>query len=299
MKNKKAIYVLLMILISLIVSWASYKDIFFLSKWFIEAKNRDHLGALQDFSHASKSQIRDYDAANMYYELGNFSWSIRVYEHMKNDWWNLWFRIFHNLWNAYYRLGEKSQISSRISLWQKALDFYQKALDQNTDLDKKETLLNYEFVKKKLDDLRKSHKTDNNSSTQQNSQSDGNKSWSGSVNQSKNSWSGSEQGDSKSWSGSESDKQDKLSTKQYTNSWNFNNLWKVGQSGSSDSSDGQLKWYSDYLKQFQKDNQQYFRNGWNSDSPDDIMKRMLNNFSQDPFFQNVIPGGQDWNTKDW
>jgi Ca-activated chloride channel homolog len=65
-------------------------------------------------------------------------------------------QAFYNLGNTQYRVGqktEKSDVKKTISLWQKALKSYEQALQLKAD--DADAKFNYEFVKKKLEQLQK------------------------------------------------------------------------------------------------------------------------------------------------
>ncbi len=91
-----------------------------------------------------------------YYKLWEYDKALENYLKVNYQNNETCFTLNHNIWNTYYKLWDKIESKvDKISLWQKSLSFYSKALNIKQDL---ETKKNYDFVLEKLRELIK--KTD-------------------------------------------------------------------------------------------------------------------------------------------
>lgn len=89
------------------------------------------------------------------YRLWKYEDALQKYFQVKCEKRNECARLFHNIWNTYYKYWEVKTYVEKINLWQKSLEFYQKSLNLKYD---EETKANYDFVKKKLEELLKNKK---------------------------------------------------------------------------------------------------------------------------------------------
>lgn len=106
----------------------------------------------------SKNELLKLKKADYYYRLGEYDKSLENYLKIdcKDD--KVCFNLYHNIWNTYYKLSQ-NQIPDleKISLLQKSLSYYSKALNIQFD---QETKKNYDFVLEKLNELIKKTKED-------------------------------------------------------------------------------------------------------------------------------------------
>lgn len=89
--------------------------------------------------------------ADFYYKLWEYEKALELYlqTDCKNE--EKCFILYHNIWNTYYKLWElKEEKLKKITLWQKSLSFYLKALSIKKD---DQTKKNYDFVLEKLQKL--------------------------------------------------------------------------------------------------------------------------------------------------
>lgn len=177
---------------------------------------------------------------------------------------------YHNIWNSLYRLWEKTKDdNTKKSLWEKSISNYKKALDEKSMTNPSETENNYLFV---LDKLKKLNEKNEDNSLKQNSSS-----WKSSE---ESSWSTGNK-DSKSWTNS--------------SQW-FKNFWDSKETSMTDEQRQELQKYSQYLKDFQKQNEGYVQNSQNNTNSID---NMINKFFKwDPNFDSTIPDNSNWG-RDW
>ncbi|MDD2487082.1 MAG: hypothetical protein PHS92_01835 [Candidatus Gracilibacteria bacterium] len=218
-----------------------------------------------------------YGIGNGYYRKKDYSNSILGYYNISSSGGILGFNKFHNLGNSYYRLGEKTKNENeKISLWKNSALNYKAALDVDVDLNKEDTQKNYIFVLEKL----KKISPENDSDKQQ-------KSGSGSGQQDTDNTSSGSQ------SGSGKDSEGRI----WTNSQQgFTNFGDSKNEGLTETEKKELSNYSEYLKNFQKENNNLLqKNPNNSDLFDDMVNRL---FRGDPNFDDVLPdntnAGRDW-----
>ena len=84
---------------------------------------------------------------NKFYENKNFSWAIDDFKKSNNYIW------LYNIWNSNYRLWEQEKDDNKkIAFWEKSLKNYKDSMKINYTKGAEE---NYNFVKKKLEELKK------------------------------------------------------------------------------------------------------------------------------------------------
>lgn len=175
-------------------------------------------------------------------------------------------KLFFNLGNTFFYLWKKEQdINNKIKKWEKSLEYFAKSLAIQDD---KKSQENYNYVKKKLDELKK-EKEESEKEIQE-------KNWEENKQKEKTS----------SWS-QEKGKEEKWKISDTNNSWKS---WNTKDSLTQEEEE-YLEWYKEYLERNQKENQIYFNNSSETQS-DDIFESFFNN----PFFDNSSLWG---NEKDW
>lgn len=215
------------------------------------------------------------------------------------------FYIENWLWDTYYRIGENWNEQFKIDNREKSLENYKNAINEELNIEKKSTIDNYDYVKKKLDELKKKleeEKQKNKDSDSWSWSSENQESWSW-ANSSNESWSWSD-----NWDKNETNKKDdnwdkeqikNINGRNWTNGWSFNSIWDEENKNKKEmtpSEKRQLDNYSEELKEFQKYNQQYLQK-WEKETQKDLFDKLMNEFSQDPFFREWMP---DRNVeKDW
>lgn len=283
------------------------------------------------FSNKEIKEFSDIYTANSMYIQNNLTWATDIYNSINDNWldennqnilkylkWNtiykqwdyfdalnsyskvesknnkqLQFYKNNALWNTKYRLWEWWNDLDKLKYRQDALTNYLSAINQQITEDKKNTLYNYNLVKNKLDELKKKleqekKKRDKEKKKEQEKQ---NKTWTWTEDKKDSSTS--------SWQNTPSN----ISKQPWRNGWEFNwvgnqSIWKEDQKLTPEEKK-ELDNYSNSLKDFQKNNNQYLQR-WGQKKPDtkqDIFDKMMNEFKSDPFFKDVIP--QDNTDKDW
>ena len=105
--------------------------------------------------------------ANENYNNDIFTWALELYDESLK--YLSWSNTFHNTWNAFYKLWENEvSLENKIDYYEKSLNSYEKVLKTDADNNTEEnidTKFNYEFVKKKLEELKEKEeeKKDDNS----------------------------------------------------------------------------------------------------------------------------------------
>lgn len=220
--------------------------------------------------------------------------------------------LLHNLGNTLYRIGEiETGSTSKVTTWQESLDAYKKALSFKKD---QETIANYEFVRKKLEEIKK----DENKKEQEKQEQEEKKKQNEQQKKDDKTWSGSEQKqnqdgkneekkdmpwkewtpeeDSKEWSGTQP------SAKPWTNQGSYNSVgWQNKdntQTPLSETERQEIENYIQSLRDFQKQNGKFLtpdglENKWGS-----ISDQIDSFFRNDPFFRDVLPSS-DPTKKDW
>lgn len=211
-----------------------------------------------------------YNIWNDYYKIWDYENSLEQYKKMsKSD--SLEFDKLHNLWNLFYRLGEK-YINNSINFWTDSLNSYKEALLIKNE---EKTRKNYEFVLDKLNNLLKEEETKETEEEKKEENLEKEKSeeeqeqWDNEWQENNNS--NNEQRDEK-----------------YKLDWKTESIeltWKQRE---------ELKQYEKYLKAIEANNQIFFnKKGENNNSE---LEKLRNDFAWDPFFDSVF---DDWWEKDW
>lgn len=230
---------------------------------FLSSNNKDRLNFLK--WNLLYKQWKYFEAFNIYNKI---TWEDNLVKFYK----------YNVLWDAKYRMWEWWNDFDKTKNRQEALNFYSSAINEDLRIDKTNTIKNYDFVKSKLEKLKKKLQDE-----QKNNQNN-----------------------SKSGTGSEekNDNSESIKNRTWKNSWNYSNPWNnLGIDKWEKLTPEQkqkLKDYSDWLKEFQKNNNQYLQRWTNSDKQlksQDLFNNMLKQMQNDPFFKQVIP--QDWVEKDW
>lgn len=216
--------------------------------------------------------------------------------------WNdekLKFYKYNVLWDTRYRLWEFGNDFDKLKYWADALNNYMSAINQNINEDKKNTLYNYNFVKNKLDELKKRlEKEQKKKEEEQKKKQEENK-----QNQS---WSWTQKQEQWNQGNSQSGQLNNIQNRSWRNWWSFNWVWNEESSWDeknklTPNEKEELDNYTNSLKEFQKNNNQYLQR-WTPKKSDssgnqDIFNRMMEQFKSDPFFKEVMPQ-DDW-AKDW
>lgn len=235
------------------------------------------------------NQIHEYNIWNIYYKKWEFKDAQNSYSWITYK--DIELKNYHNLGNVFYRKWEKENVEEKIKEWQRALDSYEIAINSDNTDNKEETIKNYEFIKEKLDKLKEEQKKKEEEENKKDNKSkkDTSENWDN-WEKNNNSW---------SWS-KEKEEKDKIDSKQWTNAWQFNSIWQKNweekwwkEENLSQEEKNELNDYSDFLKQFQKENLQYLQNGKN---PSSLFDNFWNDMRNDPFFKNEIVW--EWE-KDW
>lgn len=96
-----------------------------------------------------------YFNANSDYLDNNFSWALQWYNNSLT--YLSWSKIDFNKWNTYYKIWENEQdINKKIDNYKESLNLYSNILENDLNNNKQEASdvrYNYEFVKKKLEEL--------------------------------------------------------------------------------------------------------------------------------------------------
>lgn len=285
------------------------------------------------FSNKEIKEFGDVYKANSMYIQNNLTWATNIYNSVNEKWlndsnknileylkWNIKYREWYYyealnilskietkwndklqfyknniLWNIKYRLWEWWNDFDKLKYWKESLNNYMSAINQIINENKKNTFYNYNLVKNKLDVLKKKleetqKKKDEEKKKEQEKQ---NNSWTWTQN--------SNQTQSNSWS---KESTNNIGNQQWKNWWNFNWVWNQNSIWSwseklTPDEKKELNDYSNSLKEFQKNNNQYLQR-WNqnkSNTKQDIFDKMMNEFQSDPFFKDVIP--QENVDKDW
>lgn len=274
------------------LSYDNFKNSFFSlmsKKAFEENRIDDSLNYLNSIDkkrmQEKDRQIFEYNFWNIFYKKNDFTNAELSYSWITNN--NIELKNFHNLGNTFYKKWEKLNPEEKIKEWQKSLNSYEIAISSENSDNKDETIKNYEFVKNKLEKLKEELKK-KKEEEEKNKKKEEWKEWQNWENQS---WNGSQ--DKEQW------EKDKIDSKKWTNSWQFNWIWQNNwapwweKEWLTPEEKQEINNYSDFLKQFQKENLQFLQN-WkgNSSSFDEFFNDMRN----DPFFKDKIDWEQE---KDW
>lgn len=215
-----------------------------------------------------------FSQANNNYIASNFSWALDWYNNSLN--YLSWSNLNYNKWNTYYRIWEKEKnLDEKINDYTKSLNLYKNILEEDKKSNKKEdqdTRFNYEFVKKKLEELQeqKHEEQEQQEEEQQEQEQQEEQNWdeenSEGEQQDANTW---EDNSGQNWS-EESIEESENATKQFLQ---------------TELSPEELKQVEDYienLNQEEKYNREYFNN--------------VQPLQIDPFFDDLF---DRWWEKDW
>lgn len=322
MNQKKIIYIMISLVI-ILYGWIfiikNYKN--FLIRALYATWN--YSKAIEYFPN---NQTGYYDKANLYYKIKDYKNAINFYQKALSTWASLLnYYVYHNLWNTYYRVGEKSNnFFEKIKNWQLAAESYTNAIKiwKKINLDQKdleETKKNLDFVLNKLKELEKqNHLLKNNQQENNNKKSFWNeakkqaneektKQWN-KTNKSNQQWKNNNsqnwnKKDQNNWQNKNTSRNWKEQTKTSNSEQNDQTFSQVNQKkwsskkDSSSSVDQALQQYEKQLMQQQKQlMQQYWKvyqepqnNPFDDSFFDDI---------QDPFFED-LPFWQKNDIKDW
>lgn len=204
----------------------------------------------------------DYDSAiNYFNKVSEFSSKILI------------FRSNHNIWNSYYRIGQKDK-ENEIKHYKSSLDYYQKALNINFD---KETKANYDFVLDKIKKLEEKKEQEKNDDKNQD-------------------WTDKTSKKTEYKNNNSSNKNQENSQNEYKNStWEESNSWEKLDSQSQDAkspelTQEQIQAIEDYKETLKKE--QYFNSEWYNK-----VYEWENIDIFESFFNNSLL--EDDNKKDW
>ncbi|MDD2565312.1 MAG: hypothetical protein PHZ26_00865 [Candidatus Gracilibacteria bacterium] len=314
MKKISIIFLMVFLVVFAIISW---RDIFYyvlINKANSEFNNKNYAKAFEEYKKINTEELTtqnkdiiNFNKGNLYLKegtrllkLNNFTGALNNYKEslaylgkIKSTGNDINFYKYNIAGDTYYLSGsgylnnnnDKITIDNR----DKSLINYQKAINTDTKINKENTIKNYEFVKKELEKLKKKQK-DN---SEKNGGEKNTETGSGNEN-TENTETGSGEQNS-----SQKEKIGEIGGKKWTNSGQFNSVGNTGQNGNNKATQdelNELKTYSESLKQFQKDNSKFLQRG-KPETNKDIFDKMMNNFSQDPFFKDILPGGGQ--EKDW
>ncbi|EKE28011.1 MAG: hypothetical protein ACD_3C00111G0028 [uncultured bacterium (gcode 4)] len=250
--------------------------------------------------------VLDYDTGNTFYWIKNFSWALKYYSKVKDIDKNLSYFKYHNIWNSLYRLWQLQQDELKVLTWEKSLQSYQIALKTESLSDKKETLANYEFVLEELEKLKKKLQEQKDEDKKNEQKIEEEKKEEEQKNEQKPEEKKDDEGkEDKSsdnalnkWDNSTSGQQQNANEqKSWSSKWNFNQLWQNWSENTQNLSPEEkkeLEDYSQYLKQFQKENLWQIQK-WQPANPQDIYDNLLGNPWQNPIFNNQRPTtDKDW-----
>lgn len=295
------------------VIWAFIVDIktpvsfYYILKWNILYAQKNYSGAEENYTKAlpylDERNVVSNNLWNTLYKKQDYKNAAQNYSKIsEKDDENI-FNKSHNLWNTFYKLWEQEKDDNKkLALWKNSVSFYKKALTLDVNIDKDETNKNYLFVLDKIKKLEekikkeeeeRKKKEEEKKKEEQKKQDEKNwKSGSGSKDENSKEWEQKEE--SQNWQ-----QQNSVGWKTWTNqgTW-FSNLWWSWSDSEklTESEKKELEEYLQYLKDFNKQNQQFLRNGTNKPN---TMDEMINNFFwNDEFFNQIIPDNS-WNKRDW
>ena len=289
-----------------IFSYREIKDFISVFKWnmafsawkFIDAQS-EYIGISELGLSENNQNVLDFNTANTFYADKNFSWALMFYSEVKDLNSDITYLKFHNIWNSLYRLWLLQDENIRLTSWQKSVWAFEIALKSKSSKDKKDTLANYEFVKKELEKLKKKLQEKQEEEQKKQEQKESNKENSSTWKESK--WGEQEKpkeseikpDDKKTWDKEQNTEDEQ---KSWTTKWSFNQLWQNWAENTeklSPEEKKELEDYSKYLKQFQRDNLWNVQK-WASDSQNSL-NNIYNNLLQNPSFNDFNPNvDKDW-----
>lgn len=202
-----------------------------------------------------------------YYKLWKYDKALESYSQIKCETKADCSKLFHNIWNTFFRLWETSQEREKINFWQKSLEAYQKSLNL---IETKETRDNYNFVKKQLEDLIKNQnkekeeekkeedkKEENKENTEEEKSEENdsqNQDWS-----SWNSWTWESQSWESSWNNQQNTEQSESWEEQVIPKWQSMWLgWDEGEAQKELSQD-EIQAINEYLKSLEQEEKENMR----------------------------------------
>lgn len=273
-------------------------------KWVMAYGSWNYSQAYDTFSSVQDSYLKNiaqYWKWWSLYKNQEYSWALGNF--LSTSTWDISFEPLHNLGNTVYMLGSRATNSGeKLQYWNQSLRFYSWALQVNQG--SKATQENYDFVKKRINELSQQQKKDGNQDQKSQSWSadNNNSNHNQEQNQDKKKWSQNNKDSTwKSWSGWVSSKT------QNSNSWSSQSqslqqqrdpqyqLKKGSEVGNlSEREKEELKNYQSYLEQLQKQNQQFFNKKPSSDSSSPF-GAFVDPFTGKPLFQdNMNQNERDW-----
>lgn len=148
MKFKKfIIWILVILILFLIPSWTFLLSNISFNTWnFVFSWNINNF--LEKYFKNEKLNFKKWD---YYYRFWHYDKALEYYNSIECKTEDFCSKLYHNIWNANYRLWERSSFDNeKIKYWQESLKSYLKSLEIKED---KETRFNYDFVKSKLEEL--------------------------------------------------------------------------------------------------------------------------------------------------
>jgi hypothetical protein len=214
--------------------------------------------------------------------------------------WNLELNSLYNLWNTAYLLwAAKNDTDEKLSLWNQSLGFYSWALDKKESVETRE---NYEYVKKKIEELQNTEEKEQKSSEQEkdtdqkeqkNSSQTGSSSedsskdmqnWDTSSSKQKSNSNDSKEVDSSSKKAQSSQRDPQYQLKQWDGVWELSPFeWREIESRKL------------FLEESQKRYMEFYNKKPSSQEGGDIFENFTNPFTWEPFFQdNLHQSEKDW-----
>lgn len=240
--------------------------------------------------------------SNNYYKNSVFTWALDSYDkalNYSND-----NNIQYNKWNTFYRLSENEKdLNKKIELLSNSINSYSWIINSNNYISDYDTEFNYEFVKKKLEELEKEQQKEeenkNNKDKEdikENNQDSDKSQEQDSSNKSENSENQSENNESDKPNSEKSEEQKQNSeNKESTNNsenkqtestnsdeYKSNNQQQDNTQQLSSDDLNQIQDYIDKLKDEEKYNREYYNN--------------VQPVSDNPFFDSFF---DRWDEKDW
>ena len=291
MKKNIAYVVLSLFLLFIVINYKLFFSLFYNFLWNYYYNSWDYSKSLvfhsRSHNYKSSNEIL-YNIWNDFYRLWNYNLAIKNYDKLFLSWdKDVFLSSAFNLANSLYKLWEEEKdIRNKINLWISSLNLYLNLLSNKED---KKVRDNYNFVKKKLEELESESQDSNDNSEDWSNDNDSNYSWQ--EEDSNEDW-------SKQWIEWEEWDWDKSENEgiEYdtsTQSWYLSEreeiyklkLWE-DISEISDIERQKVKEYIDFLKSEQEKNKLFFDNKKNLDiNPDNSFLEILKN---DPFFKDIF-----------
>ncbi|MDP2103822.1 MAG: hypothetical protein Q8K26_02785 [Candidatus Gracilibacteria bacterium] len=262
-----------------------------------------------------------YDAvqmqtANSLYEQGKYTEARDKYEHVSSiKGSHLLPPLLHNLGNTLYRIGETEKgTGSKITAWQGAIDAYTKALSLKKD---PETVANYEFVRKKYEQIKKEEDQKEQKKKQEEEKKQQDEQKKEELKKDEKTGSGAKVEEQKEGTPEkkETGGKDKSpekpskegsgqqpSTKPWTNQGSYNSVGGQNkdneQAPLSDAERKEIENYLQSLRDFQKQNGKFLTPDGLENKGGSVSDQIDSFFRNDPFFRDMIPSSNP-TKKDW